>query len=196
MHHGNTATSLAMTEVLSPFEQSVPRTAATKAGSNAADVAAPMHGHLAVGGHHTGEVPRRLITTAPSPPPIQTDNLGKRSRGGPRTSTINSTVTVGNGTGLARGRPASGDCRHSNSIPSKSRRISAPDMEPVMASQLSVRRREAVAGLAVQCDPVSEDFFMQRAGGEEVNGGAQAVCGQPLVPQPSSPRAQGECHPW
>lgn len=192
----NTATSVVMTEMLSPFDQSVPRTAATEAGGNAADFAAPMHGQIAVG-HRAGETTRRLVMTAP-PLSFRTQNLGKRSRGRNRTPVFigNSAARGKNRPGLATGRVDSGNGRHSDSIPSKSRRISDIGVEPVLTSQLSVRRREAATGLAENCESFSGEFLMAEAEGGGVGCGAQAVCGRPLVPRPSSLRTQGECHPW
>lgn len=193
----NTATNLTMVGALSRFDQSVPYSAASEAGGSAAGVTAPMHGQIAV--HpRTGATTRRLVMTAP-PPSFRTENLRKRSRGGNRTPAFVSSdaVPVRNPTGLVKGRVDSGNDHRSDSIPSKSRRISDPDVEPVVASQLSVRTRDSSAvGLAVQCEDVSGDFLTQGVGGGEVDRGAQAVCGQPLVPRPSSPRFQGECHPW
>lgn len=185
------ATSATATGVFAPFDRSEPRTAAAEADGDAADVAAPMHGRIATG-HHPVETARRLVMTAP-PPSCRTGDLGKRSRGGNRTPI---SAPGRNRTGLAKGRAAFGNDHSNGSIPFKSRRISGPDVEPVVHSQLSLRRREAAAGLPVPCDDFSGGFLTQGTGGGQVERGTQAVCGRPLVPRPSSPRAQAECHPW
>ena len=180
----------ATTRSTSPYHQSELCAAARAAGGASADLAAPMHGQPAVDSH-TGRATTRLAMTAP-PSSSRTKNLGKRSRGGNRTprSTSSTASPAKNRAGLVFGRVDSGSGHRSDSIPAKSRRVSDPDAEPVVTSQLSVRRPEVCAGLAVGCNDFSGDVLTQ------VAGGAQAVFGRPLVPRPSSPRAQGECHPW
>lgn len=195
----NTAASPTTAGALSPLDESILHTAETEAGGSTAGVTAPMHGQIEVD-PRTGETARRLVMTAPAPS-FRSENLGKRSRGGTRTPvSISSSAVklpVRSRTGrLVKGRADSGDGRRSDSIPSKSRRISDPDTEPVVTSQLSVRRRESAVAVAVQGNDASEGCLMQGVGGGEVDRGAQAVRGQPLVPQPSSPRPQAECHPW
>ncbi|CAM9131600.1 unnamed protein product, partial [Scytosiphon promiscuus] len=77
--------------------------------------------------------------------------------------------------------------RRGSSILSKSDRVADVDVEPIQ-NHLSVRRRTAIGYHTTTSNGFDEGLARGR--------GAQAVCGQPLVPHPSSPRVQGECHPW
>lgn len=170
------------------------RWAATGEDHGAGGAAAPMHGQT-VASPHSAATAQRLVMTAPSPPGRE-ENPGKRSRGentATRTPSADG-VRAKKRPSLAEGLAASGHGQQSPSIPSKSRRVPGVDIERGLACQLPVKQSEGVVGQTLLRDGHAGD---SSTGGAGVAGeGAQAVCGRPLVPRPSSPRTQGACHPW
>lgn len=171
------------------------RSAAIREDDSVGGAAAPVHGQTEAG-PQSAATARRLVMTSPSPAGGE-ENPGKRSRG-------ESTATTGPGAdsphagkrpSLAEGLAASGLGQQSSSIPSKSRRVPGVDVERGLASHLPVKESEGVVGQTLLRGGYAGNASASGAAGV-AGGGAQAVCGRPLVPRPSSPRTQGACHPW
>lgn len=154
-------------------------TTGTAARTTAVPSSSPSIAGIEFGPYFVALTNSHRSATAPSAT-VHTKQPEKRSRGGNLTSFRTRRTLSKRPTTSARERLGS-------SVPSKFGRVAEIDVEPIQ-NQLAVRRRGAVEGQTTACDGFNEELPRGR--------GAQAVCGRPLVPRPSSPRGQGECHPW